>query len=235
MTSSALASPLAARGLRPVADLAKDRANCAYEKSRAAARKAGDWNGIVDAAPARAHLAALSGDGVGRRTVGDVAGVSDSVLTEIIAGRKTRIRARTERAILVVTVAAAADRALIDAGPTWVLLDELIADGYSKSAIAAALGYKTRALQLNRNQVTVRNAYEVERLYEQLRTVQARPTLRLLDEIVNEGYPRWLVLQRLGVLATALGQPAPVLTVRNGRIRADAARLVERLHAQLTE
>jgi hypothetical protein len=107
---------LASRGLRPVAELAADRphghrlrylagcrcfhcrrANSDYERERAAARAAGDWNGIVDAAPARRHILALSRRGVGRRMVAAASDVGLSVIADIRTGRKMRIRARTER------------------------------------------------------------------------------------------------------------------------------------------
>lgn len=254
MTQATSSTALAARGLRPVADLARDRqhgdrlrymagcrcadcrrANTAYETARAAARKAGDWNGIVPAAKARGHLAALSALGIGRRAVGDVCGVADSILSAIITGKKANIRARSERAILAVTVAAAADRALIPAAPTWSLLDELIADGYSKAELARQLGYKTHALQINRHQITVRNAYDVERLHERLRMVDAKRTLRLLDALADEGYTRRQIIEGLARLATTTGAEAPILTVRNGRLMASAARLVERLNAEWIE
>lgn len=245
---------LAHRGLRPLAELAQDRpcgdrlrylagcrcaacrrANSAYESARAQARKAGDWNGFVSAAKARAHLAALSRAGVGRRAVGDACEVSDTVLSAIISGRKARIRARTERAILAVTAAAAADRALICAAQTWRYLDDLIADGYSKAELARQLGYAHRGLQLGRRQVTVRNAYDVQRLYLRLCLVAAAPTLRRLNELAAEGYTRRQILERLTALAAEAGEPAPDLTVRRGRLRADAERIVLRLHKQLTE
>jgi len=248
------AQPLAYRGLRPVADLAKDRphgdrlrylsgcrcdecrrANTNYEKARAAARKSGDWNGIVSASRAQKHIKALSAHGIGRRAVGDVCGVAETTLVEIISGRKKNIRARTERAILAVTRDAAADRALIDASPTWKLLDELIANGYTKSYLAAQLGYKTRALQLNRKLVTVRNAYEVQRLFEKLRTVPAGPTLKRLDMLVDEGYTSRQIHDRFSVLAASLGIQGLELTSHKGQVRADTARVVERLYAQLTE
>lgn len=245
---------LASRGLRPVAELARKRqhgdrlsymagcrcddcrrANSSYEKARAAARKAGDWNGIVPAARARAHMQALSESGVGRRSVGDVSGVADTVLVDIISGRKTNIRARTERSILAVTVEAAADHALVPAAETWKLIDELIADGYSKAELARQLGYKRPALQLNREQVTVRNAYDVKVLHEKLRSVDAKRTLRLLDSMSHEGYTRRMILDGLAKLAAETGKEPPILTVRNGRIRADAARVVEQLHRQWVE
>ena len=69
---------LAARGLKPAAVLAQQRphgdrlkyvggcrcaecrkANTEYEKARAKARRAGDWNGIVSAKKARQHILQL--------------------------------------------------------------------------------------------------------------------------------------------------------------------------------
>jgi hypothetical protein len=198
---------LAKRGLRPVAELAKDRphgdrlrymagcrcdgcrrANTDYERARVAARKAGDWNGVVDVGRARAHLAKLSAQGVGRRTVGDVSGIADTVLSAVISGRQVGIRARTERAILAVTRDAAADHALTSADETWRMLDELAADGYTKTELARNLGYKRHALQFKRQRVTVRSAYAVCRLYERLKLTDARKTLALLDELRDEGF-----------------------------------------------
>lgn len=246
---------LAARGLRPLADLARDRphgerlrymagcrcqecrrANTQYEIGRAAARKAGDWNGIVPAEKARAHMAALSALGVGRRTVQDVTGIADTVLTEIIAGRKARIRARTERKILAVTEKAAADGAYIDGAPTWKLLDELIADGHPKTWLARALGSmaQTPSLQLKRNQVTVRHAADVERLHLRLRMEDAKATFALLGELSDEGFHSRRVRKMLVELAAQRGADTPDLTVRKGRIRAATALLVQQLHARLT-
>lgn len=247
-------APLAHRGLRPTKELAANRphgdrlrymagcrctecrgANTAYERQRVQARKAGDWNGFVPAAAARAHMAELSRAGVGRRSVCDVSGVADSILTEIVAGRKTRIRARTERAILGVTVAAAADHALTDARPSWRLIDELLADGYTKAHLARELGCLTPALQLGRRHVTVRKAYEVQRMHERLRSCPAAPTLALLQELSDEGFHRDRVQRELVDMARRLGADKPDLTVRAGRIRQDAAVLVKQLHAALTE
>ncbi len=254
MNSAAPGAGLAARGLRPVAELAKNRphgdrlrymagcrcqecrgGNTAYEKSRALARKAGDWNGLVGAERARAHIAHLSSRNVGRRTISDVADVADTVLSAIISGAKTKIRAATERAILAVTEEAAADHALVSAGPTWELLDELISGGYTKAELALQLGAKMPALQISRNQVTVRNAHEVRLLYARLQLIPAGPTLRLISELREEGFRLPLIERRVAALAAEIGLPTPDLTVRNGRIQGRAANLVERVHAILTE
>jgi hypothetical protein len=243
---------LSRRGLRPAAELARDRpcgdrlryiagcrcaecrqANTAYEKARAVARRSGDWNGIVPATRAREHLAQLSERGIGRRTVGDVSGIADTVLSDIIAGRKVRIRARTERLILAVGTAAAADHALVSAAETWRLLDELVADGYNKADLARRLGYASRALQFSRQQVTVRNAYDVRRLYEQLRLTDASKTQALLAELRAEGFRINQILRKVADAAERTGAPAPDLTIRSGRIRADVARIVHLVHEEL--
>jgi hypothetical protein len=178
-------------------------------------------------------LAELSELGVGRHAVADASSVSGSILWSIIKGEKKNIRSRTERAILAVTVAQAADHALIDAGETWKLIDELLADGYSKSILARNLGYKGHGLQLNRHKVTARNAYEVRRVYEQLRKVDARRSARLLDELAAEGFTRRMIFDHMDKLVAEQGIDRPSIEISNGRILASAERLVERLHERL--
>ena len=173
----------AERGLRPVAELAADRphgtrlrylagckcfkcrrANSDYERERQAARAAGDWNGIVDADRARRHILALGRQGVGRRMVAAASDVAESVIADVRAGRKLKIRARTERRILEVTPACRGDATLVPAKQTWERIEWLLDEGFTKGRIALELGRKTRALQLNREWVTARNAAAVEAL-----------------------------------------------------------------------
>jgi hypothetical protein len=259
MTAVSLA-PLGAKagkplaGLRPVAELAAARqhgdrlrymagcrctecrrANTEYEKTRARARKAGDWNGLVAAEGARLHLLQLSKANVGRDQVSDAAGVSVTIVAKIAAGTRKKIRARTEKSILAVTVAAAADGALVDAGPTWKLLDDLLSCGYSKAQLARELGYKVPALQFKRTQCTVRNAYEVQQLHARLRCVPAKPTLALIAELREEGFRQDRIESMLRELATRSNVPAPDLAVRQGTMRAGTADLVQRLHKDLTQ
>src|SRR5882724_224334 len=141
---------LAARGLRPVQQLAASRpcgdrlrylagcrcvdcrrANSAYECERAKARRNGDWNGIVPAHRARKHLMELSRLGVGRNTVSAMTDIARSILSEVRAGRKKHIRARTERKILLVTTSQAADKSFVPAVSTWKLITKLLDEGYS--------------------------------------------------------------------------------------------------------
>ncbi|HMU15854.1 MAG TPA: hypothetical protein PKC95_00285 [Thauera aminoaromatica] len=182
-------STLASRGLRPAAELAADkphgtrlryiagckcfqcrRANSDYERSRKAARLAGDWNGFVSADRARAHLMSLSRRGVGKRAVQSASDVALSVLTEIRTGRKQRIRARTERKILAVTPAQASDRALVKPGRTHQLIEQLVEEGFTKRELARRLGYASPALHFQPKRMTARNVARVERLHRSLTT-----------------------------------------------------------------
>lgn len=148
------------------------RANTEYEKQRYAARKAGDWNGIVDAAAARAHLVKLSRLGVGKRAVYAATDIAMTVLEDVRTGKKRRIRARTERKILAVTKACASDHALVPARRTWRLLEQLLEEGYTRTRIATELGSKARkpALQVARDFVLARTAHRIEVLHRRLTT-----------------------------------------------------------------
>lgn len=247
-------SGLAARGLRPASELAKNRphgdrlrymggcrcsecrgANTAYEKARVVARKAGDWNGFVDAQAARQHLQQLSVLGVGRHSVSDASGVADSILFEIVSGTKTRIRARTERVILAVTREAAADHAYVCAKSTWVLLDELIADGYTRGELALAMGRKTASLQVGRRQVTVRTRFGVQRLHERLHFVNGHEASRKLDGLRAEGFRPERIELELQALALERGiDPLPSMTPRHGRLHHQAVQLIHEVHTRLT-
>lgn len=176
------------RGLRPAGELSEGRphgirlryiggcrcdlcraANRNYERKRLAARKAGDWNGIVSADEARAHLLRLRRLGVGTRSVEACTDIARSILVEIRKGTRKRIRARTARAILAVTPEIArGDRSLVKAGQTWRLVDQLLEEGFTKRRIATELGHSS--LQLGREQVTVRNAARVAAVHRRLTT-----------------------------------------------------------------
>lgn len=247
-------SAFSGRGLRSAQELAERRphgdrirymggcrcqacrsANTAYELRRSAARAAGEWNGLVSAKAAQEHIAALSKAGVGRRTVGDVCGVSDNVLSLIISGRKAQIRANTEKAILAVTPEAKADHALTPAGPSWVMIEELIRDGYTKSFIALSMGQKNPALQLKKDMITVRNAYEVSRLYERLRKVDAAPSWALIAQLRSEGYLTTVIENKIRELAQLRGIAFDGLEQKALRIRANVAGLIQLAHQLMTD
>jgi len=176
------------RGLKPITELAAGRphgdrlrylagcrcaecrrANASYESMRERARRNGDWNGIISAAKARAHIKKLSRQGVGRAAVAAASDVGKTTIACIRTKKKLHIRARTERRILAVTKAMAMDRALIPAKRSWYLIALLLKEDYTKTSLAQRLGYK-HALQFGKERLTVRNAYRIERLYRRLTT-----------------------------------------------------------------
>lgn len=146
-------------------------ANSRYETERAAARRAGDHNGLVPAAAARAHLLKLSAAGVGRRAVMAACDVGDTTLQEIRSGAKTQIRHQTERRILSVDQDAAADHSVINGAKTRRQIAVLLREGFTKTELAARLGSraKTPALQIGgRRRVIAKTAARVDRLYRQV-------------------------------------------------------------------
>lgn len=140
-------------------------ANSRYETDRAAARKRGDWNGIISAEHARQHLLTLSSSGIGRRLVSEISGLGNSTLSAIKSGDKAQIRARTAKRIFAVTADARAGRTLVKAGPVWTQINRLLREGFTKAALARRLGYKRPALQIHPHRVTAKNAMKVERLH----------------------------------------------------------------------
>jgi hypothetical protein len=152
-------------------------ANSRYETMRAAARKRGEWNGLVSADAARAHLYELSKLGVGYKSVAAAANVSPTSLMEIRAGRKLQLRRETERRILDVDRSCVADGALVDARRAQRLLDRLKAEGYPALRLVRFLGMKASGLQFGRRRMTARNAQRIERLYRELMAVDGDITL----------------------------------------------------------
>lgn len=143
------------------------RASARYESERVAR---GVFNGLVPASAARAHILALSAQGVGYKSVADAASVARSVVAKVRSGERTQVRAQTAQRILAVDAGAAADGALVDATETQALLSKLIAEGHRKTKIAALLGYQATApaLQFRGDKVTARTALKVRRLYSEL-------------------------------------------------------------------
>lgn len=123
------------------------------------------WNGLVDAKPARDHLKVLSNAGVGYKSVADAACISYTVMSKIMSGKKTTIRANTEKAILGVDTGAMADHGLVDAQPVWTMVRRLIrTHGYTRGQISKKIGQGGRALQLGKKRVTARNAMKILKL-----------------------------------------------------------------------
>jgi hypothetical protein len=141
-------------------------ANRVYARARYRAQRVdGDWNGLVLADKARAHLLRLSRAGIGRKSVAAASDVAHSVLLEIRTGRHRRISARTERRILAVDAGARADSSIISAKQTWRLIHLLLGEGFSKAELARRMGFARPAIQFRKDHVLARTALRVAKLY----------------------------------------------------------------------
>ncbi len=144
------------------------------------AEQAGGGGGVgsyVSAEPARRHLAALGRAGVGLKTVARLSGVSHGSLSKIVYGEpgrgrppSRRIRVQTNERILAVTETQARGGQRVDAGPTWQLIEELVAAGYTRAHLARELGSQAASptLQIGRRLVRASTARAVEELHRRL-------------------------------------------------------------------
>jgi hypothetical protein len=140
-------------------------ANSTYGCSRYHARKSGDFRETVTAKSALAHIRYLSRNGIGRVAISEAAKVSAATIHDLLSGRAKRIRRSTERAILSVGMNARAAGALISACKTWHLIDELTAEGYTKTQLSMWLGYKRPHLGTRRQRITLHRANTIHTLY----------------------------------------------------------------------
>lgn len=128
---------------------------------------------LVSTSRARAHLLWLRGLGVGRNSVSEASGISRSLVHAIASGAVRQVRARTERALLAVDESCRADGALVPAAPAWRNVRRLLAAGWSRAAIAQALGNETPALQVGRGAVRLRTADRLARLADHVESQRA--------------------------------------------------------------
>lgn len=141
---------------------------------------------FVLATEAREHINWLATQGVGRKQVAKVSGVAHGALCKLMFGDSRRgsppskrIRWRTHEAIMAVTPADCGfNRRVIAAGPTWRLLDEMIAAGIPKSTIATALGTKGPGLQIKHTTVSLANRDKVRALHQRWIAGDWRPARR---------------------------------------------------------
>jgi transcriptional regulator with XRE-family HTH domain len=122
---------------------------------------------LFDNSEAREHLRWLSGKGVGLRTVQERSGVGRTTLQSILSGRARRSRAETIAAILAVGTHVRAPGGLVDAGPTWQLLEDMLRYGYTQGYLAKRLGavYEKPILQISRSMVLQSTADKVAELH----------------------------------------------------------------------
>lgn len=142
-------------------------ANRAYEAERAQ-RIAPT---LTDAGPVRDHVRHLMASGVGLKTIIARSGVGSGTMWKLVYGKDgrptERVRLDTADKILAVNATMAADGARIPAERTWRNVDELLRRGWTKVAIARAIGQKGTGLQLGRSYVTAAHARRIAGLLDQ--------------------------------------------------------------------
>ena len=92
-------------------------------------------------------------------------------MQKIIGGKQHKIRKHHADRILAVDRMAIADCALVSAARTWTLLNELLAEGYTKTFLARQMGSRAKrpSLQIEAHRITALTASKVERLYRRIR------------------------------------------------------------------
>ena len=156
-------------------------ANAAYEH----ARTNGATTDLVDARRARGHLRLLLGRGVAQKQLARAAGVNVKTIVEVAEGVVARIRPETEEELVALTYEAAAGHVaggrwgeMVDAGPTWKLIDWMVHRGFSKAWISREIGQDGRALQLDRHRITRTAAERVAELDRRLGRSRRPPARR---------------------------------------------------------
>ena len=124
---------------------------------------------LVDVTPVRNHLNALADAGVHQNAVAKASGVSVGTLWHARTAGAKRIRYSAAKRILAVDTRARPDHAQIDATQTRVLLERLVAVGFSPAWINTVLGYKSPIITKGRATVRLDRARAVMSLYALLR------------------------------------------------------------------
>ncbi|GAB4590118.1 helicase associated domain-containing protein [Nocardia sp. IFM 10818] len=148
---------------------AANRADHAARARRAAAGE--PTTDLVEAGRTRARLRLLHGRGASINLLAQACHLNKKAVTGLISGETRRVLPSTEQTVLALRLddvwKAAPPNTKIPAGPTWLLLDDMIDRGWPKSWLARELGFAA-ALQLQRDWVTARNAARVRELDQRL-------------------------------------------------------------------
>jgi hypothetical protein len=121
---------------------------------------------LVPAAPVVSHLQQLHALGLGARQIARLASLGAQVITRLLTGRQTRLRAETAAKLAAVRPTLA-HGATVPGTKTWRFVDSLEREGYTRRQIAFALGAQSQQLQLRRR-VTVATALKVATVYARL-------------------------------------------------------------------
>jgi len=179
-------------------------------------------SGLVDAAPARAHVVELSTKGIGYKRVAMLAGLHVTTVRVLVSGREDghrkgelakRIKRETSDAILAVqpSLEVLGARVPVAAAPYVRRLKALVALGWSQSQLAAALG-------IERSNFRFIPEYDRAGSHRHRVTIgagTARAIVRLYDEISNRQPPETNQRERIAAsrargYAREAGWPLPM-------------------------
>ena len=140
-----------------------------YERNRRRQREAGT-PAFVDATEAREHLHWLSTQGIGLRTVAEHTGLSRTALQKLRTGQRTRCRPETADLILGMHLGRAKPRAYVDGVDTLRRIEEIVAQGWTRKAIARrVVNPEAVSLQIGKNgRVTAETAVKVRDLHREV-------------------------------------------------------------------
>lgn len=124
---------------------------------------------VIDVTEARDHLRWLASVGVGSRVVARRAGITRTTVREIANGERARCLPETAEKILAVGKYDRSGGARVDAADTWRKIDELLARGWTRKAIAQRIVSPTAVqLQIRRDRVRASTAEKVAALYAEV-------------------------------------------------------------------
>ena len=124
---------------------------------------------FIDATETREHIQWLRQVGIGRRQIHATSRVALSTIQKIASGQLLRIRPTTADRILAVGLHKAAGGTLIDAKPTWRLIDDLLKHGWTKTRIARHIddNSNARSLQISKTKIRRSTADKIQQLHNQ--------------------------------------------------------------------
>ena len=197
------------------------------------------WNGLVSAAPARAHLLMLRRAGIGRRAVSAASDVPSSLIAAVVAGKRTRVRAATARRILGIDAGARADGARVSAARLNRRLAQMRAAGFTRRELGRLLGC-AGLLQLGKGRrARLRTVARVDRLWRRWKRGEIRhePALvdaagpyRQLAALHARGVPLRQIRARLGFSVDLRTPPQRMTRPHAAAVRALFAEIARREH-----
>jgi hypothetical protein len=128
----------------------------------------------VPASRCHQRILALSKHGVGRKAIHEHTGLDHRTLARIRNGQTKYVRCETRDLIFSVPFDGHCDKALIDAKPTWKMIDRMLRSrdmGFTRSEIAKRIGHHVSKsgfafLQIGKTKVLARTQMRVEKLYK---------------------------------------------------------------------